>query len=55
MRSSIDENTEGHAEGEAGGNSDYEMHIARLFEEHNQNLLRFVTARGDLPRSHDFR
>ncbi len=28
-----------------GCDSAYELHIARLFEEHNQSLLRFVTAR----------
>lgn len=31
--------------GSQPGSGDYEAHIARLFEEHNQNLLRFVTAR----------
>jgi len=47
-----DENIEDLTECEAGadGNSDYEMHIGRLFEEHNQNLLRFVTARLHSPQ-----
>ena len=52
MRKRNEENSESPADDEActGGNSDYEMHIARLFEEHNQNLLRFVTARLHSPQ-----
>lgn len=52
MRKSPDEKREHQSGGETDADSrdDYEKHIARLFEEHNQNLLRFVTARLHSPQ-----
>jgi RNA polymerase sigma factor (sigma-70 family) len=48
VHKSNDEKSTDHSD--ANSRHDYEMHIARLFEEHNQNLLRFVTARLHSPQ-----
>lgn len=52
MRQRNEKKHEDHSGGETDtdGRDDYETHIAQLFEEHNQNLLRFVTARLHSPQ-----
>ena len=52
MHESFEEKPSSHSAptGDRSGPGDHEAHITRLFEEHNQNLLRFVTARLHSPQ-----